>query len=142
MKTLARSTRKPKRSFVPITRFAFESFKIPVRQASRNTPLQSKAAFRRVDNHRHSKPSKVVPRPIDGGQPAKIFLPAPLLEGHGLTLLRLGARPVVRAAPLSSAHASHPSHPDEYPGRQLRRGNETKRATLTIISLVPEPIAE
>ena len=142
MKTSIHAARKPKRSFVPMTGFAFESFEIRVRQASRDRPLQSKAAFRKVDKHHHSKASKVIARPIDAAPPGKIFLPAPMLEGQRLTLWRFGARPVVHPTPLSSAHASPPSQCDENAGRQLRHGNETQRATFTIISLVPEAIAE
>ena len=142
MKTSIHAARKPKRSFVPITRFAFESFDIPVRPTSRNTPLQSKAALRKVTSHRHCTPSKVIPTQIDAAQPAKIFLPAPSREVRGLTLSRLGAQPIVHPAPLSSVHASLASHSDENARGQLRHGNETQRATFTIISLVPEAIAE
>ena len=142
MKTLIHAPRKPKRSFVPVTPFAFESFEIPVRRASGTRLLQSKAALRKANSPRASRLIETTPRPIDAAQPAKIFLPAPSMAGQGLTLLRFGARPLVQGATLHCVRASLCLHSDEYVERQPRLRNETNRATLTIISLVPEAIGE
>lgn len=104
MKTLVRATRKSKRLLVPMTPFQFEEFDVPVRRLSDNGPLQSKAAFRKVNSHHRPRPLKIFPTAIEGAQPPKVFMPSPSL--HGLMLWRLGTRPVAHAPALSSGHSS------------------------------------
>jgi hypothetical protein len=101
MKTLIRAARKPKRSFVPIISFEFESFEVRMRRVTPQKPLPIGVSFRKVSAHRVSRQFKTLPGLIDVVQRTKIFLPSPSLQGHGLMSLHLGARPV-RPAALSS----------------------------------------
>ncbi len=112
MNTLIRAARKPQRSFVPITPFEFDSFEVRVRRVTRHRPLPIGVSFRKVNAHHVSRQFKTKPGPVDAVRRTKIFLPSPSLQGHGLTCLPLGARPVARPAALSSrqlyASASNP----------------------------------
>jgi hypothetical protein len=101
MKALIRATAKARRSFLPITRFAFQRFTLAVRREAGDRPLTVGAFFKRVKTHPRGK-IKTIPKPIHAAQAANIFLPSPALQGRGLMCLRLGARLVVHPAALSS----------------------------------------
>ena len=111
MNTLIRAARKPQRSFVPITPFEFEGFKVRVRRVTRPRRVPIQVASRRVNIHLPSRQFKTMLTPIDAAQRAKNFLPSPSLQGHGRMSLHLGARPVDLPVALSSRqlHASTPN---------------------------------
>ena len=129
MKTLIRATTKPRRSFVPVASFEFESFEVRVRRITRHKPLPMES-FRRMNIHRPSRQFKTMPQADRAVQRAKIFLPSPSLQGHGLMCLHLGARPVNHPAALSSRHSGLRSQSYEHPVRRVRLRNETKRRML------------
>jgi hypothetical protein len=112
MKTLIPVATKPERFFVPIAPFKLERFEVRVRPVTRHRPFLIGVSYRKVNVHRILKQFKTIPGPLDAVHRAKIFLPSPSLQGHGLMCSRSGARLVHRPAALSSrqlhASASNP----------------------------------
>jgi len=119
MKTPIRASSKAKRSFVPITPFAFENFEVPVRRVTGHRPLPVGVAFKRLSLHLRSR-FKTTPRLIDAAQRAKVFLPSPSHQGPGLMRLHLEARPVVSPAALPSGDSDFRSQ--SFPRRGARAG--------------------
>ena len=113
MKTPIRATSKVQRLVVPMNLFAFESFEVGVRQATRRRPLRVGASFRKLNVHRGSRRYKPMPGWIDAVDRTKIFLPSPSLQGHGLMCLHSGARPVEDLAALPSRQL-HLAAPDPF----------------------------
>ena len=113
MKTLIRATRKPQRSFVPITPFEFESFEVRVRTVTRHRPLPTGVSSRKVNFHRVLSRFKTMPRPIEAVPLTKIFLPSTSLQGHGLMCLPLRARSIDHPAALS-CRQFHPTAPNSF----------------------------
>jgi hypothetical protein len=132
MKTLIRATSKARRSFVPIAPFEVENFEVRVRRVTHPRRVPIRVASRRVNLHLPSRQFKTILTPSDAISRAKIFLPSPSLQGHGLMRLHLGARPVDHPAALSSrqlhASVSYPipkaAREPERPSSQSRNGNE------------------
>jgi hypothetical protein len=145
MRTLIRATSKAQRSFVPIIRFTFENFRIRMRHVSGHRPSRVGVACGRLKSHFRSR-FKNIRKPIHAAQPAKIFLPSALLQGHGLMYLRLGARLVVHPAALpSSASANLCSQADETCATwQAMKWNQTPDARRIRSSRKrqPYPVAE
>jgi hypothetical protein len=60
MKTLIRALRIPRRSFVPITPFEFETFELRVRWAAPDRPAPLGVPFRRMNIHLPSSQSNTI----------------------------------------------------------------------------------
>jgi hypothetical protein len=113
MKTLIHATRKPQRSFVPITPFEFESFEVRVRTVTAHRRLPTGVSSRKVNFRRVLSRVKPRPRPIDAVRVRKVFLPSTSLQGHGLMCLPLRARSIDHPAALSSRQF-HPTAPNSF----------------------------
>jgi hypothetical protein len=88
MNTLIRAATKPRRLFVRLAPFEFESFEVRMRRITRHKSLPIGVSFRRMNIPRAPRQFKTIAGPVDAAQPAKIFLPSPSLQGHGLTCSR------------------------------------------------------
>jgi hypothetical protein len=88
---------------VPVTRFEFEKFGIPVRRVTGHSALAVGIALDTPRVHAAlSKPLKSAPTLVAPAQATKIFLPSPSVQGLGSMCLHSGVRPVDRPAALPS----------------------------------------
>jgi hypothetical protein len=101
MKALISAAGKARQSPLPITRFAFQEFAIPVRRVTGGRPLNSGTSFKKANTRLRWK-LKSIPKWFHAAQAASIFPPSPAIQGCGLMRLRFGARLDVHPAALSS----------------------------------------
>ena len=148
MKTWIHAARKPHRSLVPVALFDYETFEVRVRQVARHRPVPVGDAFKKMRIQLPSGQFKTTSRPIEAGAPAKILLPSPSLQGHGLICSRSGAPSVDCPAALSSRPSSLRSPSDQHIVRRVSKETKPNAGYLShpwrpqSAASYPEAIAE